>query len=313
MWEDDSIIGEIYKLIGECTPKISPEYSAGTPDAGYPGEIRTEALPGRRIAFVYADGSRTEEIPVRASLKIRLLSPKDGMRALAALDNLCGRIGRVLRNVPAGETGDVPAGEGGEWKHRCGITGVKRNAGPSKLSERGGTAEYGLTMSFYVFRSAPEGLLRRRMYLNTGTSESPRWAPVGKGFTLFGETTEPELYVRRYIHESEYRRDVTGVKRGIRYLFEEECGEEAAELLRGAADSVDPVTVEVLSVSPYPVEDGGGKTFLAEKRPYAAAPSGTTPRGEDGALMYGGTLWDCGGPVNGVFVRDDLLFAPVLP
>lgn len=281
MWNDDSIIEKICEIIAGVNGEIVPENEAPAN-----GRLHVEAAGGKIEARRCADGSTVETVPVKLSLKVKLLSPEDGLKAVAALEKVC----RALECIR-------PFGP---------VTRARLTTGPSRLSNHDGAAEYGAIVSFYVYRPAKSFAVRR--YINTGSREEPVWSPADRGFLKLEEITEPEYYTRRFIDEISARRTVVGSITGIRFRLEAESGGDAAEMLRGAAREKKKTSVEVLTAFPSSVRPENESQLPAIWRDYSVAPSGEKFDGEYDGLTIEGTLWACGEEVAGKFNANSLTF-----
>lgn len=282
MWNDDSTIEKICETAAGVDGGIVPEVESAAD-----GRLRIEAAGGKTESRRYADGSSLEVVPVKLSLKVKLLSPGDGLRAAASLERVCRRLEHAAPLAPASSH----------------VVGAKLTSGPSKLSSRDGADEYGATVSFYVYR--PADFSSPRFYINTGGSGGDVWSLAGRGIFIPDETVEPEYYTRRFIDEACFRRTAVGLSDGLRFRLESEGGGDGAELLRGAARMKKNAEVEILTAFPA---GNGTRLMPASRRVYSAAPTGAKHDAERGAYEYELTLWACGEASVGKFDAVSLTF-----
>ena len=148
----------------------------------------------------------------------------------------------------------------------------------------------------------------RKHYLNTGTSDSPVWSPIGEGFTEFMESKNAVSYSRRYIHEATKRTDVTGYAPVIDYEFEVYRDNPVIELLREITDREmcgDRAQVELLTVDLFAETEVTG-TYRAIRRRYSVIPD-ECGEGTD-ALCYTGTMKAVGDILAGRYVLSTGIF-----
>ena len=132
-----------------------------------------------------------------------------------------------------------------------------------------------------------------RYFVNVGTSETPKWAKVGRGFTVFRETSRPRIYKRRYITDAADTETVLGYSHAIEYEFDVYENDAAIRAIRRIADGEfahGDALLEILSVEAF---DGVGTgAYRACRRKFTLT---SRERGsEESLLVYKGVLESAG-------------------
>ena len=76
---------------------------------------------------------------------------------------------------------------------------------------------------------------RRRFYIDVSTSDSPKWAKVGRGFIKFREKMSPRLYKRHYITDPTDTVTVLGYTPEIEFELDTRFSDPSCSRLREIA------------------------------------------------------------------------------